>query len=299
MKEHIGGVIMYININHKTRLVIIFFVMLSLIVNFLFIYIFKNNGKMIKDKNELINELNEDVSRYTDDIKNLMDLLMEGILFSTEEFHQCRYQQPRNENNAIKRAYLTFDDGPSIYTNYFLDVLKMCDVKATFFIVGKNAERYAETVKRMENEGHMVGNHGYSHRLSSMYRSKENFETELERTHQIIYNITGRETNLFRFPGGSSMVSRRKLNKYIESLYERGYYYFDWNVSTGDGFHQSSKGVIRNLERGIIGKNTVVILMHDIKKSTLIALPEVIRILREEGFKISTLNEHTYKAQHR
>ncbi len=283
--------------NHL-KIIVVFLIIVSFIVNFFFVFKLNLNNNIIRDKDQLINDLEDEVSMYTGDIINLMDILIDSKLLLPEDYQQCRLQEP-NEQHSHKIAYLTFDDGPSIYTKYFLDILKECDVKATFFVVGKNAERNQEVIIRMDEEGHVIGNHAYSHRLSSLYRTIDNFTKELDYTHDIIYNITGNEPNLFRFPGGSTMVSRKSFDSFVEVLYERGYYYFDWNVSTGDGYPQSTKKVIRNLERGIRDKNTVIILMHDIKKSTLVALPEIIRILREEGYRFATLSEHSYKAQHR
>lgn len=85
-------------------------------------------------------------------------------------------------NQKEKIAYLTFDDGPSLVTPKILDILEKQNVKATFFVIGKNVEKHPETVKRAFEEGHYIANHTYSHNNSYLYKSSQNFVEELKNT---------------------------------------------------------------------------------------------------------------------
>lgn len=81
-----------------------------------------------------------------------------------------------------KVAYLTFDDGPSLVTPKILDILKKQEVKATFFVIGKNVEEHPEIVKRAYEDGHYIANHTYSHKNSLLYKSSQNFAKEIQNT---------------------------------------------------------------------------------------------------------------------
>ena len=103
-----------------------------------------------------------------------------------------------------KKAYLTFDDGPTIKaTGKILDVLKEENVKASFFVVGKHVKEHPELVNRAYNEGHYIANHGYSHNNKLLYKNMENFKTEIVSTDLEIskaINIENYCSHIFRFP---------------------------------------------------------------------------------------------------
>ncbi|MDE5696676.1 MAG: polysaccharide deacetylase family protein, partial [Lachnospiraceae bacterium] len=103
----------------------------------------------------------------------------------------------------VRRTALTFDDGPHpVYTGQLLDGLKERGVKATFFVTGEHAELHPDIIKRMHDEGHLIGNHTYSHiQLTASNRDK--FKNELIQTNEILYDITGDEVQYVRPPYGS------------------------------------------------------------------------------------------------
>lgn len=114
-------------------------------------------------------------------------------------------------NSEKKRAFLTFDDGPSTITPTILDVLKQEKVKASFFVLGSYVQAKPETVKRIYEEGHFIGNHGYSHVYSSIYSSPEAVLDEYNRCNDAVKTAIGvpeYNSHLFRFPGG---LIRRKI----------------------------------------------------------------------------------------
>jgi peptidoglycan-N-acetylglucosamine deacetylase len=200
-----------------------------------------------------------------------------------------------------KLAYLTFDDGPSIYTNEIIDVLNEYNVKGTFFIIGVNAERFPHIVQRLKNDGHQIGNHTYSHDYDKIYESPENFINEVLLANEIIYDITDQQNTLFRFPGGSSTgrLQPWEIYRYIDILDEHGFYYFDWNVDGGDVFATTKEDIIENIQRQIIDKSIALILLHDTRLITAEALPGIIELLKENNFEIKPLTEQSFKAHHR
>ena len=201
-----------------------------------------------------------------------------------------------------KIAYLTFDDGPSGNTYNILDILDKYKVKATFFVNGKegaeNEERYKEIVKR----GHSIGLHSYTHDFGQVYASMESFSQDTERIHTYIQNITGVDTKLYRFPGGSSTTRTTHMLEYIEYLESIGYKYFDWNVSSGDAASVTpdAETIVDNVMSGVTGHNRVIILMHDsaAKDTTVEALPIIIEKLISDGYEILPIAETTTPVHH-
>ena len=118
-----------------------------------------------------------------------------------------------------KRVFLTFDDGPSAeVTPHILDILKEYNIKATFFVVGNRVNVYSDIVKRAYDEGHYIGNHGYSHKYSNIYKSVDSVIDEYNKTEEIIRKALGNpnySSHLFRFPGGSHGGPYEKIKKEI------------------------------------------------------------------------------------
>ena len=123
--------------------------------------------------------------------------------------------------NDERKVYLTFDDGPSDNTAAILDTLSAYNVKATFFVVGKTDDQSKAMYQRIVNEGHTLGMHSYSHKYSVIYDSLDAFETDFNQIQSYLYEVTGRECKLYRFPGGSSnQVSNTDMTEFIECLNE-------------------------------------------------------------------------------
>ena len=161
-------------------------------------------------------------------------------------------------NSNYKRVFLTFDDGPSkSVTIPILDILKENNVKATFFVLGSNAERYPEIVKRAYQEGHYIANQNYNSRL-------------------------------FRFPGGTSGGKYANTKKdAVNLLNQNNVAHLDWNALTADAAGlENVDEMLKYVEKTIGNKNSVVILMHDtgIKKGTSELLPRLIQMLKEKGY---------------
>lgn len=189
------------------------------------------------------------------------------------------------ENDQLK-VYLTFDDGPSDNTSAILDTLAKYNVKATFFVVGKTDDQSKEMYQRIVNEGHTLGMHSYSHKYSVVYDSLDAFETDFNQLQSYLYDITGQECRLYRFPGGSSnQVSNTDMSEFIRFLNEEGVTYFDWNVSSGDATSQAytADELLNNVLTDVPKYKTSVVLMHDsnTKSTTVEALGPMIEALQE------------------
>ena len=206
------------------------------------------------------------------------------------------------ENDQLK-VYLTFDDGPSDNTAAILDTLAKYNVKATFFVVGKTDDQSKEMYQRIVNEGHTLGMHSYSHKYSVVYDSLDAFETDFNQLQSYLYDITGQECRLYRFPGGSSnQVSNTDMSEFIRFLNEEGVTYFDWNVSSGDATSQAytADELLNNVLTDVPKYKTSVVLMHDsnTKSTTVEALGPMIEALQGMEAQILPIDENTTLVQH-
>lgn len=206
--------------------------------------------------------------------------------------------------DGIRRIYLTFDDGPSAYTDDILQILADYDVQATFFVLGKTDSHSIEMYQQIVDQGHALGMHSYSHNYHDLYASTQSFEEDLLKLQDYLYGITGQTCVLYRFPGGSSnTVSRVDIRDLIGILNENGITYFDWNVSCGDGGSRllSVQELLNNTLTGIEEYRSAVILMHDSvdKRTTVEALPILIeRLMALPDTILLPITEETTLVQH-
>lgn len=205
--------------------------------------------------------------------------------------------EPTNPNigDVGRIAYLTFDDGPSrTVTPEVLKILNQYDIKATFFVLGTMAEESPDILKDVINNGHRLGNHGYSHKYDVIYKNMDNFLGEVSSTDRILKQILGQDftTDLFRFPGGSFESYK---NPYIDAVKNRGYRVYDWNVLNGDAeaLNVPKDVLITNLKttESNVKSGNIIVLMHDGygKETTVEALPTIIEYLINKGYSFRTL----------
>lgn len=207
---------------------------------------------------------------------------------------------PFNEDE-LKYAYLTFDDGPSHNTPKILDFLKANNIKGTFFVIG--VEGYDDIYKRIVDEGHTLALHSETHAYNQIYQSIDAFKQDLNTLSDRLERLTGQRPIIMRFPGGSNnTVSNRYggvgfMDKLTQHMADEGYLYYDWNVDSMDASAvRNDKNVIVNSVLNNVGsKEHAVILMHDAaaKTTTVEALPEIVQGLRQKGFLIAPLQEDT------
>lgn len=205
-----------------------------------------------------------------------------------------------------KTIYLTFDDGPSHLTNTILDILKEEDVPATFFVIGTHIDEYKDVVRRAYNDGHTIAIHTFTHNYKQIYETEENYLDDLNKINNKIYELTGHHSHIFRFPGGSSNLVSKKYNKGIitrlsETLTKNNYYYFDWNIDSGDASGKLSSEKIYENSTKFLHSGTNIILMHDAeaKKTTVEALPNIIKYAKENGYTFSRITKDTMPIKHR
>ncbi|MDD2971117.1 MAG: polysaccharide deacetylase family protein [Lachnospiraceae bacterium] len=188
-------------------------------------------------------------------------------------------KEEKNVQDVVKIA-ITFDDGPHpVYTEKLLDGLKKRGVHATFFVTGKSAEAYPELVKREQEEGHVIGNHTYSH-LQLTKGNRRQFKEELQKTNQIIKGITGCDTSFVRPPYGAWDKSLETELNMIPVL---------WNVDPLDWCSDDADCITRNIIAKV--KENSIILMHDQYPSTLEAAFRVIDELQKKGYTFVTVEE--------
>lgn len=208
-------------------------------------------------------------------------------------------QKPTKIKKGARIVYLTFDDGPSQYTGKLLDILKKYDVKVTFFVTGKGSD---SIIKREYNEGHTVALHTWSHDYPTVYKSIDSYFKDLYKIQNRVKKITGQTSTLIRFPGGSSnrlRVRKVKMSTLTKEVEKRGYYYFDWNCSSGDaaGVPISSDRVYKNVINGLKEDYTVV-LQHDIKGFSVNAVEKIIKYGLKNGYTFMPLTETSPGAHH-
>lgn len=206
------------------------------------------------------------------------------------------------DTRETKRVYLTFDDGPSIYTGQILDVLAANNVKATFFVIGRD-EEYYDYYKRIVDEGHTLGMHSYSHVYQDLYASVESFGDEIEKLNDLLYKVTGTKSTIFRFPGGSSNnVAPLPIQDYIAYLNEHNINYYDWNALNGDAVTSglSPDQLVDNIMNDVENNQDSIVLMHDLQTThtTVESLQLLIDTLKSEGYEILPIDADTPLIQH-
>lgn len=190
---------------------------------------------------------------------------------------------------ATKQVALTFDDAPDRqFTPHVLNILKQYKVHATFFLVGSQAEKYPDIVKRMVREGHVIGNHSYNHKLFTEL-SDESFKSQVLLTQKSLKSLIGYSPRLIRPPYGE--ISENQL------LWasKQGYRIVNWNVDSQDWKQLSRDQVTENILNHI--KKGSIVLQHSgggpgqNLSGTVEALPTVIQTLQSRGYKLVTLPE--------
>lgn len=168
-------------------------------------------------------------------------------------------------------------------------------MKATFFVVGDQIDRYPETLQDIAARGHTIGVHSDSHDYRRIYQSVEAFLADLSGAAAKVEETTGRQVQLLRLPGGS-------INGYDQAIWEellaellrRGYVYHDWNVSAQDAVSTSvpAASIVETVQRQVAGHDYSVVLMHDAagRRSTVEALKELIPLLKEQGYTFAALD---------
>lgn len=278
----------------------------------------KANNTELESKLKASEENNSKIQSELDSVKQEKEKLQnenKGLKDQIQKLKAAKKAQAQAAvNSAAKQnpqptgkvCYLTFDDGP---TNNTLEILKILDeyqIKATFFVID-TPQTEIEYVKQIHAAGHTVGLHSASHNYAQIYSSTDAYFADLNKISNSVKNIIGIESKVIRFPGGgSNMVSKKYspgiMTKLAPMVSEKGYTYFDWNVSSGDAdsVTPSTTKIINNVLAGAKNKNSICVLMHDAKAktTTVQALPKIIEGLKNMGFSFAPLTAESHGYHH-
>ena len=205
-------------------------------------------------------------------------------------------------NPGKKVVYLTFDDGPGPYTEKLLNVLDKYSVKATFFVTNNNPG-YNHLFKRMANSGHALAIHTATHNYRKIYASEDAFFADVYKMQNIIKEQTGITTYLLRFPGGSSNTTssfnKGIMSRLVKAVTDKGFRYFDWNVTSGDaGETTSTAQIVRNVTNGMASHSVSVVLQHDIKGFSVDAVEQIIKWGLDNGYTFKACDMTSPTAHH-
>ncbi len=224
--------------------------------------------------------------KYSDFI--IIDIPLDDLEFYTEDVVKTSFEIENTVDlekvNSIidtnsKVIALTFDDGPSSYTNDIIDILKEKDAVATFFILGNKVETYMDTLKKSIEFGNELGNHTYNHKWLTKLNDDE-VKKQIEDTQNIIIDNLGYTPKIFR-PSYGSINKRVRNDVNLDIIL--------WNIDTMDWKYKSIDKIASRATRNV--DDGSIILMHDTYKRTKDALPKIIDILKEKGFTFVTISE--------
>lgn len=190
-----------------------------------------------------------------------------------------------NESETNKKQVaLTFDDGPlENTTNVVLDILKENNIEAAFFCIGNRVEKQPALLTRMHNEGHIIGNHSYSHHFFFDLKSSKEMQSELEKTDELIQQNIHVKPKFFRPPYG---VTNPNLAKAVKA---GNYYSIGWSVRSMDTVVKTEQKLLSNITGKL--KPGDIVLLHDTAMITVQSLQKIIDAIKNNGFEIVRLDK--------
>ncbi len=232
--------------------------------------------------------------------KDMLELTQVATVTKNEEIKTKREQEifpaegeeERKDEKIYneKVAYITIDDGPSSYTESFLELFDLYNVKATFFMIDGNMKKHPNAVNKMLNEGHGMGLHGVTHDAKKIYASLNHVIDEMDEGRNTLQALTGSDTTLIRTPYGSKPYLN---DEWTKSIQKKGYQIWDWNVDSEDWKNRDRrmvKTVIQEVKALELVEQEPVILFHD-AKTTLEHIEDVIIFLLDEGYELRAIDE--------
>lgn len=213
-----------------------------------------------------------------------------------QELYPELYAKPAKLNSIDqeKTVYLTFDDGPSARTPELLAILEEYNIKATFFVVGRESEEAKQWMRDIVAAGHTLGIHTYCHDYNQIYQSVEAYLEDFNAMYNLILETTGTAPQVFRFPGGSvNAYNGATYRDIISEMVRRGFVYFDWNRMSGDAVRGNvpADTLVENALNRADSMRRVFLLMHDSARFTNVveALPRIIEGYQDAGFSFAAL----------
>ncbi len=179
-----------------------------------------------------------------------------------------------------KFIMLTFDDGPSIYTDELIEYLNKENCNATFFILGNKVKMYADTLKKSISYGNEIGNHSYNHKWLAKLTLNE-YNEQIDKTQNLIKEHIGITPSIIR-PTYGSLNEMIKKNTSLDIVL--------WNVDTLDWKYKNVDKIVKRATKNL--KEGNIILMHDTHKRTIDAVKKIVPIIKEKGFKCITVSDY-------
>lgn len=256
-----------------------------------------NSNSVIKEELPKKSKVEQD-NLYKNKVMKQMDTSLAKEKSANKNISTIVKNKGKGKKSKEKVVYLTIDDGPSAnVTPQVLNILKKYNVKATFFTIGYLANKNPEILKRMDEEGHLICNHSYSHKYKEIYKSPEAFIDEIKKCDETLSCILGKKytSGIIRFPGGSA---GKKLEPFREAVNNIGYKYIDWNALSKDaeGKNVSVSTQLSNVKITSGNKNKIVLLIHDGggNKTTVKALPKILEYFISKGYKFKTIKDYDF-----
>ena len=252
----------------------------SLVLIFIGIIVFLNPIKISEQSVTHNQNLGIDTTSREDKIINEEDNSKENEILDENNDIYDKGKDNIKEKKPLKYVALTFDDGPSSFTEEIIDLLQKYDYNATFFVLGNKLNlNYKDILKKSIKNGNEIGVHGYSHRSFTKMR-QATMEEEITKTKKYIKNLTGYESTLVRPPYGN-------ITKTIKN-YNLGPYIL-WNNDTLDWKLRDANKISSRLINSIEDKS--IILMHDTYLTTFKALEIILPYLKENNYVVTTVSK--------
>ena len=247
------------------------------------------NGPVARAFNENACLSDEELAnRMQKEIQQEKERIRKEIQKKIEEENRIKNQ---GMANYPKIAYLTFDDGPTIYTEQILEILEKYEARATFFMLSNHIKKYPDIVRKVVNQGNSIGLHGVSHDAKIIFKSAEVLVSEMHECNHSLQEVAGFRTDLVRVPYGSRPYLKKEFKEQLEAS---GFILWDWNVDSQDslkGYKLSPEKIVQNVKAQVARKKLPVILMHE-KEATVEALPEILDFLKKQNYILEPIGEN-------
>ncbi|WP_093366565.1 polysaccharide deacetylase family protein [Sphingobacterium wenxiniae] len=198
----------------------------------------------------------------------------------------------RRKHSRGKVIALTFDDGPTHYTEQILDLLQRYQASATFFCIGKQVEKFPELAKRLVHEGHTIGNHTFSHSPWMGFYKADKVLVELQEADSVIEAVTGKRVKFFRPPYGVTNPSIAKAVKLTR------HQVIGWSNRSLDTIIMDEDKLYNRVVRKL--RSGDIVLFHDTSQRTVKVLERLLPYLQEEGYGLVTVDDlltlHAYES---
>jgi peptidoglycan/xylan/chitin deacetylase (PgdA/CDA1 family) len=210
-----------------------------------------------------------------------MALKIYGASCIQSDFYTHAYCEGKTSEKIMA---LTFDDGPNEhYTPQVLDLLAQYKVPATFFVIGKNIKGNENILKKINAEGHIIGNHSYTHSYWIDFKSVDGIKKELSQTTGIVYQLTGKVMRLFRPPYGVITPNLATASNLLN------YGVIGWNIRSFDTTKDSAQTISQRIEQKI--KPGAIVLLHDTTDKIVQVVEQTLMFAKENGYQIVSLEQ--------